>query len=58
MPQYRKEHDLLGALDVPAGALYGVHTVRAVENFPLAGAGGESCADSWVWGGEVGLRAD
>ena len=24
-------------MDVPAGALYGVHTLRALENFPLAG---------------------
>ncbi len=36
MPDYRTEHDLLGPRDVPAGALYGVHTVRAAENFPLA----------------------
>jgi aspartate ammonia-lyase len=33
---YRTEHDLLGAGKVPADALYGLHTVRAVENFPLA----------------------
>ncbi len=33
----RIERDLLGAREVPVGALYGVHTVRAVENFPLAG---------------------
>ena len=32
---YRKEHDLLGELHVPAGALYGIHTVRSLENFPL-----------------------
>jgi aspartate ammonia-lyase len=36
MPSYRTEHDLLGTRDVPAEALYGIHTVRAVENFPLA----------------------
>ena len=34
---YRKEHDLLGELSVPADALYGIHTARAIENFPLAG---------------------
>ncbi|MDD4892012.1 MAG: lyase family protein, partial [Phycisphaerae bacterium] len=34
---YRTEHDLLGSLDVPADALYGIHTLRAIENFPLAG---------------------
>jgi len=33
----RREGDLLGARDVPADALYGVHTLRARENFPLAG---------------------
>jgi aspartate ammonia-lyase len=34
--EYRIEHDLLGARQVPGTALYGVHTVRALENFPLA----------------------
>ena len=33
----RPEHDLLGDLDVPAAAYYGVHTARAVENFPITG---------------------
>ncbi|GHF58404.1 aspartate ammonia-lyase [Streptomyces mashuensis] len=33
----RTEHDLLGDRDVPADAYYGVHTVRAVENFPITG---------------------
>jgi aspartate ammonia-lyase len=33
----RKERDLLGERDVPAGVLWGIHTLRAVENFPLAG---------------------
>jgi len=36
MTDYRKEHDLLGERDVPAGALHGIHTERAIENFPLA----------------------
>ncbi|MCE5237099.1 aspartate ammonia-lyase [bacterium] len=35
--QYRLEHDLLGARQVPAQALYGIHTDRALENFPLTG---------------------
>ena len=34
---FRQEEDLLGAKDVPAEALYGIHTVRALENFPLSG---------------------
>jgi aspartate ammonia-lyase len=33
----RVEHDLLGPLEVPADALYGVHTVRALANFPHGG---------------------
>src|ERR1700709_1173380 len=33
----RRAHDLLCARDVPAGAYYGVHTLRAVENFPISG---------------------
>ncbi len=32
----RLEHDLLGDLAVPADAYYGVHTMRAVENFPIS----------------------
>jgi aspartate ammonia-lyase len=34
----RYEHDLLGDRAVPAGAYYGVHTLRALENFPITGA--------------------
>ena len=33
----RRERDLIGERDVPADALWGIHTLRAVENFPLAG---------------------
>jgi aspartate ammonia-lyase len=33
----RREHDLLGDRDVPAEAYYGVHTLRAVENFSISG---------------------
>lgn len=36
MKTFRKEHDLLGEREVPADALHGIHTERAVENFPLA----------------------
>lgn len=32
----RTERDFLGEADVPADALYGVHTARAARNFPLA----------------------
>jgi fumarate hydratase class II len=33
----RVEHDSLGDLQVPADALYGVQTQRAIENFPISG---------------------
>ena len=33
----RREHDLLGDRVVPAAVYYGVHTLRAVENFPITG---------------------
>jgi aspartate ammonia-lyase len=37
MTAVRIEKDLLGEAAVPADALYGIHTVRALANFPLAG---------------------
>jgi aspartate ammonia-lyase len=33
----RVEHDLLGEREVPDEALYGVQTLRALENFPITG---------------------
>jgi aspartate ammonia-lyase len=33
----RTEHDLLGSRQVPEDALYGVQTLRAVENFAISG---------------------
>ncbi|KSV87157.1 aspartate ammonia-lyase [Sinorhizobium sp. GL28] len=33
----RTEHDLLGDREVPTDAYYGVHTLRAVENFAVTG---------------------
>lgn len=35
--KYRIEHDLIGEFEVPAEALYGVHTARSAVNFPLTG---------------------
>ena len=35
--KFRVEKDSLGELQVPAEALYGVQTQRAVENFPISG---------------------
>ena len=37
MAENRIEHDVLGEREVPAEALYGIATRRAVENFPLSG---------------------
>ena len=34
---WRSEHDLLGDRSVPAEAYWGVHTLRAIENFPISG---------------------
>lgn len=34
---FRTEHDLLGELEVPADAYYGVQTLRAMHNFNLSG---------------------
>lgn len=37
MPDYRREKDSLGEVNVPADALYGAQTQRAKENFPVSG---------------------
>src|SRR5688500_9252295 len=34
---FRIEHDFLGEKQIPADAYWGVHTARAVENFPISG---------------------
>lgn len=36
---FRIEHDTMGEVRVPATALYAAQTQRAVENFPISGAG-------------------
>ena len=33
----RSEHDLIGYAMVPASAYWGVHTLRAIENYPITG---------------------
>src|SRR6476469_6277229 len=35
--EFRIEHDLLGERQVPDSAYYGIHTLRALENFPISG---------------------
>jgi aspartate ammonia-lyase len=34
---FRVEHDFLGEKQIPTHAYWGVHTARAVENFPISG---------------------
>ena len=36
-PSVRTEKDFLGEKQIPADAYWGVHTARAVENFPISG---------------------
>ncbi|MDX3895891.1 aspartate ammonia-lyase [Pusillimonas sp.] len=38
MSEFRIERDLLGEREVPIDAYYGVHTLRACENFQISGA--------------------
>lgn len=35
--EYRRERDALGEQAVPKDAYYGIHTARALENFPVSG---------------------
>ena len=37
MNKFRTERDSMGEMQVPAEALYGAQTARAVENFPISG---------------------
>ncbi|MBA4371807.1 MAG: aspartate ammonia-lyase [Thermodesulfovibrio sp.] len=37
MTDFRIEHDALGEVSIPADALYGAQTQRAIDNFPLSG---------------------
>ncbi len=39
MTKMRTEHDSLGQMDLPADAVYGIHTQRALDNFPITGVG-------------------
>jgi len=35
--KFRREEDLLGTREIPAEAYYGIHTLRAAENFSVSG---------------------
>ena len=43
---FRIEQDSLGELQVPADALYGAQTQRAVQNFPVSGM---RCYPAFIW---------
>ena len=34
--EFRIESDLIGAREIPSSALYGVQTLRGIENFPIS----------------------
>lgn len=36
MNKYRVEHDLLGERELPVDALYGIQTLRGIENFSIS----------------------
>jgi aspartate ammonia-lyase len=36
-PEFRCEHDFLGDMNIPVAAYWGVHSARAVANFPISG---------------------
>lgn len=44
----RVEHDLIGEFPVPGSAYYGVHTARALRNFPISGVAVGSWQDMVV----------
>lgn len=37
MKKTRTEKDLIGQMEMPADVLYGIHTARAIANFPVSG---------------------
>ncbi len=41
----REEHDLLGVRRVPVTVYYGIHTLRAVENFAITGKTLSACPE-------------
>jgi fumarate hydratase class II len=46
MSNYRTEKDSLGELQVPADALWGAQTQRAIHNFPVSGM---RCYPAFIW---------
>ncbi len=54
MTNYRIERDSLGEMQVPANALYGAQTQRAVLNFPVSGG---RCYPAFIWSMAMVKRA-
>jgi aspartate ammonia-lyase len=53
----RTEEDLLGPREIPAEAYYGVHTLRAIENFRISSVDDQrpAAVHPGDGGGEEGL---
>ena len=54
----RLEHDCIGQMEVPANVYWGIHTQRAIGNFPVSGITDKptSRADSRLCHGQARLR--
>lgn len=50
----RLEHDCIGQMEVPANVYWGIHTQRAIGNFPVSGI--TDRADSRLCHGQARLR--
>ncbi len=60
---FRTEHDFLGERQIPSEAYWGVHTARAVENFPISGTRISAMPDliralAWVKNAAARVNAD
>ena len=53
---FRIERDPLGEKPVPAGALYGIQTLRAAENFPISGLRPLTAEGSKLYDQLIGLK--
>ena len=58
MTAFRREHDLLGVREVPAEALWGIHTLRAAGEFPAGRPAGAPRPGPCLRRGQAGRRAD
>ena len=56
-PKTRVEQDAIGSLAVPAQALFGVQTQRAVNLYPLCGEKPLSAYPELIWKSQTNLKA-